>query len=73
MILHQIKVGTNVIPRFGVILTGKSISFIIFMIQSNLQSHFQGQIYNKNMILTNKVRETCNTSFSWDFNWKIYL
>ena len=50
MIIHQIKVGTNVIPRFGVILTGKSISFITFMIQSNLQSHFQGQFYHKNMI-----------------------
>ena len=44
MILHEIKKGKSVIPRFGVILTGKSISFIIFMIQ------FQGQIYNKNMI-----------------------
>ena len=44
MILHEIKKGKSVILCFGVILTGKSISFIIFMIQ------FQGQIYNKNMI-----------------------
>ena len=40
----MIKVGKSVIPRFGVILTEKSISFIIFMIQ------FQGQICNKNKI-----------------------
>ena len=44
MILYEIKVGKSVIPRFGVILTEKSISFIIFMIQ------FQGQICNKNKI-----------------------
>ena len=44
MILDEIKVGKSVIPRFGVILTEKSISFIIFMIQ------FQGQICNKNKI-----------------------
>ena len=50
MILHQIKVVTSVIPLFGIVLTGKSISFISFMIQGNLQSQFQGQIYNKNMI-----------------------
>ena len=53
MILHEIKKGKSVILCFGVILTGKSISFIIFMIQ------FQGQIYNKYMILTNKARKTC--------------
>ena len=44
MILYEIKVGKSVIPRFGVILPGKSISFNIFMIQ------FQGQIYNKNKV-----------------------
>ena len=30
MILHQIKVGTNIIPGFGVFLTGKSIFFYYF-------------------------------------------
>ena len=40
MIVQQIKPGTSVIPHFRVILTGQSISCIIFM----TQGHFQGQI-----------------------------
>ena len=33
MIFQKIRVGTSVIPLFGVILTGESITYIIFMIQ----------------------------------------
>ena len=62
MIFQQMKPGTSVIPHFYVILTGQSISCIIFKIQGYLQ----GQI-SKNTILTNKARNMCNTSFSWDF------
>ena len=37
MIFRQIKVETSVIPLFRLILIGKSISYIIFMIQGHLQ------------------------------------
>ena len=37
MIFRQIKVGTSVIPLFRVSMTGKFISYIIFMIQGHLQ------------------------------------
>ena len=37
MIFLQIKVGTSAIPLFRVIWIGKSISYIIFMIQGHLQ------------------------------------
>ena len=37
MIFRQMKVGTHVIPHFRLILIGKSISYIIFMIQGHLQ------------------------------------
>ena len=42
MIFQQIKPGTGVIPHFYVILTGRSISCIIFMIKG----HHQGQKVN---------------------------
>ena len=42
MIVQQMKLGTSVIPHCQVILTGQSISGIIFMIQG----HFQGQKVN---------------------------
>ena len=42
MIFPQIKPGTSVIPHFYVILTGQSISCIIFKIQG----HHQGQKIN---------------------------
>ena len=42
MIFQQLKPGTSVITHFHVILTGKSISCIIFMIQG----HLQGQKVN---------------------------
>ena len=37
MIFQQTKPGTSVIPHFHVILTGQSISCIIFMTQVHLQ------------------------------------
>ena len=37
MIVQQIKPETSVIPHFRVILSGKSISCIIFMTQGHLQ------------------------------------
>ena len=37
MLVQQMKPGTSVIPQFRVILTGQSISCIIFMIQGHLQ------------------------------------
>ena len=43
MIFQQMKLGTNVIPHFHVILTGQFISCIIGMIQGHLQGHLQGQ------------------------------
>ena len=69
MIFQQMKPGTSVIPHFHVILTGQSISCIILM----TQGHLQGQKDNfkvkkaKIQFLTNKDRNMCNTSFTWDF------
>ena len=37
MIFRQKKVGTSVIPLFRVISIGRSISYIIFMIQGHLE------------------------------------
>ena len=37
MSFQQLKVGTSVIPLFRLILNGKFISYIIFMIQGQLQ------------------------------------
>ena len=42
MIVQQMKPGTSVIPHFRVILTGQSISYIIFIIQG----HFRVQKVN---------------------------
>ena len=47
MIFQQMKLGTNVIPHFHVILTGQFISCIIYMIQGDLQGQkvkYQGQL-----------------------------
>ena len=47
MIFQQMKLGTNVIPHFQVILTRKFISCIIFMIQCHLKGQkvkYQGQL-----------------------------
>ena len=46
MIVQQMKPGTSVIPHFRVILTGQSISCIIFMTQGIIlliQGHFQSR------------------------------
>ena len=42
MIFQQMKLGTTVIPHFRVILTGQSISDIIFM----TLGHFRGEKVN---------------------------
>ena len=69
MIFQLMKPGTSVIPHFYVILTGQSISCIILM----TQGHLQGQKDNfkvkeaKIQFLTNKDKNMCNTSFTWDF------
>ena len=55
MIFQQMKLGTNVMPHFHVILTGQFISCIICMIQGHLQGQkvkYQGQsskitVFNK--------------------------
>ena len=55
MIFQQMKLGTNVIHHFHVILTGQFISCIICMIQGHLQGQkvkYQGQsskitVFNK--------------------------
>ena len=44
MIVQQMKPGTSVLPHFRVILTGKSISCIIFMTRGHLQGR---KIYSK--------------------------
>ena len=47
MIFKQMKLGTNVIPHFHVILSGQFISCIICMIQGCLQCQkvkYQGQL-----------------------------
>ena len=69
------KPGTSVIHHFHVILTGQSVSCIIFMTQGHLQGQkvpFQGHI-SKNTSFNNNAKNMCNTSFSWDFVSKIYL
>ena len=69
MIFQQIKPGTSVIPHFYVILTGQYISCIILM----TQGYLRGQKDNfkvkeaKIQFSTNKDRNMCNTSFTWDF------
>ena len=61
--------ASNNIPHFHVILTGQSISCIILM----TQGHLQGQKVNFKVkqaiipFLTNKDKNMCNTSFTWDF------
>ena len=55
MIFQKIKVGTSVIPLYRVILTGESISYIIFMIQGHPQGESQ--------FLGNNARNTCTSSF----------
>ena len=55
MIFHQMEPGTSVIPHFYVILTGQSISCIIFVTQGHLQGQkvkSQGQI--SKIIIFNK-------------------
>ena len=47
MIFQKIRVGTSVIPLFIVILTGESISCIIFMIQCHPQGHKSNRRLNK--------------------------
>ena len=70
MIFQQMKPGTSVIPHCYVILTGQSISCIILM----TQGHLQGQKDNfkvkeaKMPFLTDKDRNMCNTSFTWDLS-----
>ena len=69
MIFQQMKLGTNVIPHFHVILTGQFISCIICMIQGRLQGQkvkYQGQL-SKITIFNNKARNMCNTSFVMQF------
>ena len=47
MIFQQLKLGTNVIAHFHVILTGQFISSIICMVQDHLQGQkvkYQGQL-----------------------------
>ena len=72
LIFQLMEPGTSVIPHFYVILTEQSISCIILM----TQGHLQGQKDNfkvkevKIQFLTNKDRNMCNTSFTWDFIWK---
>ena len=47
MTCQQMKLGTNVIPHFYVILTRQFISCIIFITQGHLQGQkvtFQGQL-----------------------------
>ena len=43
MIVHQMKLGTSVIPHFRVILAGQSISEIMLI----FQGHLQGQKFNR--------------------------
>ena len=71
MIFRQIKVGTSVIPLFRLILIGKSISYIIFMIQGHVQCQKVNLKVKESEIcfLSNTVKKLCNTSFSWDFDW----
>ena len=46
--------GTSVIPRFDMILTGKSIYGIVFMIQGHLQGqNVNSKVKNKKSFLTN--------------------
>ena len=47
MICQKIRVGTRVIPLFRVILTGESISYIIFMLQRHPQDHRSNRRLNK--------------------------
>ena len=70
MIFQQMKPGTSVIPHFHVILTGQSISCIIFMTQGQLQSQTVNfRVKSANLpFLTNKAKNTCDTSFLWNFD-----
>ena len=69
------KLRKRVIPLFHGILSRKSISGIILMIQG----HLQGQEVNfkvkliKMSFLTTTIRNKCNNSFWCDFDYRIYL
>ena len=66
MNFQQIKLGPSVIPHFHVILTEESISEIILFIQGRKVNFNSSK--RKYHFLTNKAKDVCNTSFSWDFN-----
>ena len=65
MIFQKMKPGTSVIPHFHVILTGQSISCIILMTQGQKVNFKVKQA--KILFLTNKDRNMCNISLTWDF------
>ena len=62
------KLETSLIPHFHVILTGQSISEIILLIQGQ-KVNFKGKI----TFFKKKAKNVSNTSFSWDFDWKIWI
>ena len=69
IIFQQMKQATSVIPHFHVILSGQSISCIILMTQGHLQDQKVNFRFKQAKITfsTNKDRNMCNTSFTWDF------
>ena len=72
MIVRQIKVGTSVIPLFRILLIGKFINFLYYFNDSTSSLMSKGQSKGQKIeicFLSNTVKELCNTSFAWDFDW----
>ena len=69
MIFRQIKVGTSVIR---ILLIGKFINLLYYFHDSTLFLMSKGQSKGRRIeicFLPNTVKELCNTSFAWDFDW----
>ena len=69
MIFQQMKLVTNVIPHFQVILTGQFISCIICMIRGHLQGKKIKYDNNNNIIIIYLFRTqgtcTCNRTITF--------
>ena len=65
-------IGTCAISPFYVVLTEQCLSETILIIQGHLQGQkFNFKVrYNKISFSTNTAWNVCNTSSSWDFDWK---
>ena len=76
MIFQQMKLGTNVIPHFHVILTGQFIYCIICMIQGRLQGQkvkYQGRLSKITIFLQINLGTCVIPLLSCNFDWAFHI